>query len=113
MRGRRQVVTRSDGTCAVQSKAVRADVLWYPHHRWLSVLVRRTHDLDLARELAVQRWAEIGETAPFVAQRTGWWRTFSSTEVPPDAAEDQRGRVVLWTTDDRAPGAGPGVEFRP
>ena len=106
-------MTRSDGTRAVQTKAVRADVLWYPAKRWPSVLVRRTHDLDLARAIAERRWAEIGETAPFVAQRTGWWRTYCSTEVPPDAAEDQIGRVVLWTTDDRAPGAGPGVEFRP
>lgn len=111
-RRRRERVTRSDGTTAVQTRPPRADVLWYPRHRWTTVLVRRTHDLEVARELAEQRWAEIGEPAPLVKYRVGWWRTYGPTECPPEAAQDQHGRVVLWC-DDTSPGAGPGIEFRP
>ncbi|ALE77693.1 hypothetical protein WY02_03665 [Pseudonocardia sp. AL041005-10] len=78
------------------------------------MLVRRTHDVELARELAEARWAEIGETAPLVHHRIGWWATYASSEpAPTDAAEDQHGRVVRWTRDDREHAAGPGVEFRP
>ena len=111
-RARRQVVLRADGTRAVQTKPPRADVLWYPRYRWASVLVRRTHDLDLARQLAEIRWAQI-DTRPLVATRIGWWRTYVSTQVPASAAVDQLDRVVLFTTDDTAQGAGPGIEFRP
>lgn len=60
-RRRREVITRTDGSTMKPSKPPRADVLWYPRYRWTSVLVRRTHDVDLARELAEQRWAEIGD----------------------------------------------------
>lgn len=110
----RQRVTRADGSVAVQTKRPRADVLYYPRHRWATVLVRRTHDVELARELAEARWAEIGEDAPLVHHRIGWWATYASSDpVPTDAAEDQHGRVVRWTRDDREHAAGPGVEFRP
>ena len=112
-RTRRQVVVRSDGSRVVQSRPPRADVLWYPRYRWASVLVRRTHDLDLARELAQARWVSTGDDRPLVATRIGWWRTYVSREVPASAAVDQLDRVVLWTSDDAVPGAGPGIEFRP
>lgn len=109
----RQVVKRPDGTEVVLRKPPRADVLWYPRNRWPTVLVRRTHDLELARQLAEERWAEVADDRPLVGTRIGWWRTYASTAgPPPDAAEDALGRVVQWCPDARAP-AGPGVEFRP
>lgn len=96
-------------------KPPRADVLWYPRYHWSTVLVRRTHDVDLARALAEARWAETGDERPLVASRIGWWRTYGhsgSTRMPASAAEDHRGRVVEWCDPD-VPGAGPGIEFRP
>lgn len=108
----RQRVRRADGTEIVQLKPPRADVLWYPRYTWASVLVRRTHDLDLARELAQARWAEIGDDRPLIVSRVGWWRTYAARTIPADAAEDQLGRVVQFCRDDTA-GAGAGVEFRP
>lgn len=116
-RSQRERITRPDGTVATQSKAPRADVLWYPRYRWTSVLVRRTHDVELARELAEARWAQLAQDRPLSAVlRRGWWRTYASPAgPPPGGAEDAQGRVVLWCRpDDPLPGAaGPGVEFRP
>ncbi len=113
-RRRRERVTRADGSVTVQTKPPRADVLWYPQHRLVTVLVRRTHDVDLALDLAVARWAEIGETALLLRHRAGWWLTYASSEpIPLDAATDQHDRVVRWTDNDRGFAAGPGVEFRP
>ncbi len=111
-RRRRQVVTRSDGARAVQAKPPRADVLWYPRYRWTTILVRRTHDLDLATELAAERWAQLDDDRPLAASRIGWWTTYASRTVPASAAEDQHGRVVRWCSDTTT-GAGPGIEFRP
>lgn len=114
-RRRREVIVRSDGReVRPASTSVRADVLWYPRTRWPSVLVRRTHDVELARRLAEERWAEVADDRPLTGgSRVGWWRTYASTAGPPaDGAEDQHGRVVLWCEDTVA-GAGPGVEFRP
>lgn len=112
-RTRRQVVHRADGTPIVQHKPPRADLLWYPRYRWRSVLVRRTHDLELARELAEARWAEVDDDRPLVATRVGWWQTFESTgRIPASAAEDEHGRVVQFCVDT-AHYAGPGIEFRP
>ena len=97
-RRRRERITRPDDTVAVQTKAPRADVLWYPRYRWTTVLVRRTHDVELARELAEQRWAQLDDERPLSAVfRRGWWRTYHSTAgPPPSGAEDAHGRVVLW-----------------
>lgn len=112
-RRRREVLTKSDGTTVTITKSPRADVLWYPRYHWATVLVRRTHDLDTARALAEQRWAEIGDERPLTASRIGWWQTYASKAGPPaSAAEDQIGRVVAWC-DDTARAAGPGIEFRP
>lgn len=110
----RERVRRSDGTIAVQTKKPRADVLWYPRYSWASVLVRRTHDIDLARDLAEQRWAELGDDRPLVGVRIGWWRTYGHADgrMPASAAEDHRRRIVAWC-EDTDPNAGPGVEFRP
>ena len=113
-RYRRQRVTRSDGSVAVQAKPPRADVLYYPRVDFPSVLVRRTHDVDMARAMAERRWQTVPDDRPLAAAcRVGWWRTFGTAERHPDAAEDTQGRAVVWTRDDRAPGVGPGVEFRP
>lgn len=113
-RYRRQRVTRADGTVAVQTKPPRADVLWYPRLGYPTVLVRRTHDVELARAMAERRWIEAGDGRPLAdVVRVGWWQTYSSTEIPADAAEDSAGRAVRFTRDDRARAAGPGVEFRP
>lgn len=113
----RQVVRRSDGTEVVQHRPPRAHLLWYPRYRWWSVLVRRTHDLDLARQLADAKWAEtpdrITRGRTLTATRVGWWQTFESPgRTPASAAEDEQGRVVQWAIDT-ALGAGPGIEFRP
>lgn len=110
----RERVARSDGTVVVQTKPPRADVLWYPRLRWPTVLVRRTHDVELARQLAEERWADVDDSRPLTGgMRVGWWRTYASSGgVPGDAAEDFRGRVVQACRDD-AHGAGAGVEFRP
>lgn len=107
-------LTRSDGKIVVIRKAIRVDVLWYPRTQWPSVLVRRTHDIEVARELAEVRWAELADGRPLTGgSRVGWWRTYAPIRsVPDDAAEDAQGRVVQWCRDtDHA--AGPGVEFRP
>jgi hypothetical protein len=96
------------------AKPPRPDVLWYPRYSWASVLVRRTHDVTLARALAELCWAEHDDDRPLVASRVGWWRTYpaSAVTMPAAAAEDRLGRIVEWcAAADR--GAGPGVEFRP
>ena len=111
-RRRREIVTLSDGTERKIAKPPRADVLWYPRYSWPSVLVRRTHDIALATELAHARWADVADDRPLSGSRVGWWTTYASRTVPADAAEDHLGRVVRWC-DDTAPGASPGVEFRP
>ena len=113
-RRRRERVLRSDGVEVVQTKAPRADVLWYPCCSWATVLVRRTHDLVLATALAAERWDEVGADEPLVKSRVGWWRTYSTPagHVPAGAATDQHGRVVQWC-DDGDHSAGPGIEFRP
>ena len=112
VRRRREVLNRADGSTVKIARPPRADVLWYPRYRWSTVLVRRTWNLDLATELATQRWAEIGEDRPLVATRIGWWTTYASTAVPASAAQDHAGRVVAWCADtDHA--ASPGIEFRP
>ena len=116
-RRRRERIARPDGTVAVQTKAPRADVLWYPRYQWTSVLVRRTHDVELARRLAEERWREVADERPLSPVfRRGWWRTYASPSGPPaGGAEDALGRVVVWCrAEDELPhGAGPGVEFRP
>lgn len=107
-------LTRSDGKIVVIRKPIRVDVLWYPRTQWPSVLVRRTHDIELARTLAEERWAELADARLLTGgSRVGWWRTYAGQgRIPDDAAEDAQGRVVQWCRDtDRA--AGPGVEFRP
>jgi hypothetical protein len=115
----RERTIRPDGQVAVQGKRPRADVLWYPRYGWPSVLVRRTHDLDLARELALECWAaQVVDERPLAgAVRTGWWRTYPepSTGVPAAAALDKGGRVVEWIRPGTPlpHGAGAGVEFRP
>lgn len=106
---------------AVQQQRPRADVLWYPRYGWPSVLVRRTHDLDLARALAEACWVErdVDERPLTGATRVGWWRTYPepSRGMPAGAALDKDGRVVEWVRP--GPGgtlphdAGAGVEFRP
>jgi hypothetical protein len=81
------------------------------------VLVRRTHDPDLARGLADERWARCGDGITggraLIASRVGWWQTFESTgRIPASAAQDEQGRIVQRCVDT-AHGAGPGIEFRP
>lgn len=94
-------------------KAPRADILWYPASKLTTVLVRRTHNYNLALQLAAARWAELATEAPLTRHRTGWFRTFSSRKGPvAQAAEDRHGRVVQWCGDTDA-NAGPGIEFRP
>ncbi len=113
----RERITRPDGSVAVQAQRPRADVLWYPRYTWTSILVRRTHDVELARELAEARWAELAQDRPLSPVfRRGWWRTYASPTGPPaGGAEDALGRVVVWCRpgDPFPNGAGPGVEFRP
>lgn len=112
-RKREQVRRRSDGRMVTITKPPRADILWYPAARLTTVLVRRTHNLNLARQLADERWAALGTEAPLTSWRTGWWRTYSTSKGPvAQAAEDQHGRVVQWCTDTEH-AAGPGIEFRP
>lgn len=111
-RRRREIVTLSDGTQRKIAKPPRADVLWYPRYSWPSILVRRTHNLELATDMAHHRWAQIGDDRPLTGTRIGWWTTYAGHTVPDDAAQDQHGRVVRWCTDT-APGASPGIEFRP
>jgi hypothetical protein len=113
IRRRREIVTRADGTRHKIAKPPRADVLWYPRTSWPSVLVRRTHDLQLAEELALARWAEVADNRPLTGgNRIGWWTTYASKTVPDDAAIDHRNRVVRWCPDTTH-GASPGIEFRP
>lgn len=112
-RRRERVTRRSDGQVITITKPPRADILWYPAAKLTTVLVRRTHNLELARDLAEARWAQLGTEGPLVSHRVGWFRTFSSTRGPVvAAAEDQHGRVVAWC-DDTDHAAGPGIEFRP
>ncbi|MBN9791277.1 hypothetical protein DMP17_22100 [Pseudonocardia sp. TMWB2A] len=112
-RYRRQRVTRADGSVAVQSKPPRADVLYHPRTGWTTVLVRRTHDIELARAMAERRWQDVADDRPLAqACRVGWWRTTGRARLV-DAAEDASGRGVMFTRNDRDPAAGPGVEFRP
>lgn len=111
-RRRREIITRADGTTMRPAKPPRADLLWYPRYRWATVLVRRTHDLDLARGLAEQRWAQTLDDRALVGTRVGWWITYAATTMPSNAAEDQAGRVVQ-ICDEYARGASPGIEFRP
>lgn len=126
----RQVAKRPDGTEVVQDEPPRADLLRYPGTPLVTVLVRRTHDVDLARELAAARWTEhlvdaaiarsngrclvVGGPA-LGPHRTGWWTTSQpGAPVPPRGAVDERRRAVVWCEDPaRAHAAGAGVEFRP
>ncbi|GAA1401895.1 hypothetical protein GCM10009613_60990 [Pseudonocardia kongjuensis] len=110
-RRRRERVPRSDGSVAVQTKPPRADILTYANG-WPTVLVRRTHDVETARELAAARWAETGDERPLAHHRVGWWRTTMTSRRPDGAATDEQGRVVQWC-EDAEHAAGPGVEFRP
>ena len=97
----------------------RADVLWYPRHRWPTVLVRRTHDVAAARALAEQRWAQVrhqyGDAPLSDRHRIGWWIiTPRAASTSAAGALDQYGRAVVLVTDpDTTPNAGAGVEFRP
>lgn len=114
-RHRRERLTRSDGRIVVITKRIRVDVLWYPRTGWPSVLVRRTHDVEMARYLAETRWAELADSRPLTGGwRQGWWRTYAPTDgrIPADAAQDAQGRIVQWCPDT-ARAAGPAVEFRP
>lgn len=130
MTRRRREVVVLDGREIVQTKAPRADLLTYPHADDLvTVLVRRTHDLEQARDLARQAWiehhvalADVAATGrcaivrpPELARhRVGWWTTSTGRAVPARGAVDEQGRVVVWCDDPaRAHSAGPGIEFRP
>lgn len=110
----RERVTRPDGTVSVMTKPPRADLLHYPRHGLVTVLVRRTHDLELARRLAQEKWAEVGQDAevgPLVHHRVGWWETYFGTFTPQGAAVDERGRVVATCPWERH-GSSPGIEWR-
>jgi len=110
----RERVKRPDGTEAVMTKPARADLLHYRRHGLVTVLVRRTHDLELARRLAAEKWAEARqdvEIGPLVHHRVGWWQTYFATVTPQGAANDERGRVVVTCTWDRH-GSSPGIEWR-
>lgn len=111
-RRRREVVIREDGSQLKVTKPPRADVLWYPKHTWTTILVRRTHDLALATEMAEAAWAELAVEGQLVTHRVGWWTTYVSQRVPEAGATDKAGRVVLWCHDS-ASAASPGIEFRP
>lgn len=98
----------------------RADVLHYPAADLTTVLVRRTHDLAIARPLAEQRWAELVdqglvEGALGYAERcirVGWWTTHTGRLRDDHQAVDDQHRVITACADT-APGAGPGIEYRP
>lgn len=115
----RQRVTRPDGTVAVQTAPPRADVLRYPHlGDQVTVLVRRTHDEELARQLADVAWSGVDDPRPLGPCRRGWWTTTpprAVTVIPRHAAVDETGRTVTWIPDTQVARsvAGPGVEFRP
>lgn len=117
-RGRRtrQYVTLPDGTEQAQTKAPRADALHYPSG-WVSVLVRRTQDQDLARELAAPLIADLTRDLDRVVEeppRVGWWTTKPGRgdgTLPKDAAVDAQGREVRRTDDPTDHAAGAGVEF--
>ena len=79
-----------------------------------TVLVRRTHDVTLALELARQLWRERDLPGVLDQQRVGWWWTSTASTVPPRGAVDEQGRVVVWCDDPtKVHAAGPGIEFRP
>jgi hypothetical protein len=112
-RRRRERIQCSDGRTVVMVKPPRADILFYPAWQLTTVLVRRTHQLELARGLAEQRWAQLATEEPLRRHRVGWWRTTGVAAGPcVDQAEDHHGRTVAWCPDT-APGAGAGIEFRP
>lgn len=128
MTRRRREVVVLDGREIVQTKPPRADLLRYPRSGWITVLVRRTHDLELARQLAETAWLEhhiaeadqpgvrcaILRPPPLAHHRVGWWTTSTTRTVPPMGAVDGQERVVVWCEDPaRAHSAGPGIEFRP
>ena len=118
----RQGVVDSAGVEHVQAKPPRVDVLHYPAHDVTTVLVRRTHDLALARQLAEDRWAEL-ERDGLVDQplglderavRVGWWQTLQinpRNRLDSDAVDDQHRTIRPCL--DTAPGGGAGVEHRP
>jgi hypothetical protein len=111
----REVVHRPDGARVVQAKAPRADLLRY-RGGLITVLVRRTHDPELATALAVARWTASGRPGgvDLGRHRVGWWTTRSGGRVPRNGARDERGRVVVWCDDPAGVySAGPGIEFRP
>lgn len=111
----RERVIRSDGVEVVQTKPPRADILHYPTSGWTTVLVRRTHNLELARRLAEERWALLPDMPPLDPEvhRVGWWQTYGTTRAPVKGqALDQAGRLVR-PCEDSDHGAGPGIEFRP
>lgn len=116
----RERVVDAAGRERVQTKPPRADVLHYPAHDLVTVLVRRTHDVTAARLLADERWAQLlndglvegylGATERCV--RVGWWTTRGGRQRSRDQAVDEHGRLITACLDTDA-GAGPGVEFRP
>lgn len=119
-RRRREVITKSDGSEYRIPKPPRADVLHYPAYDVTTILVRRTHDPELARAMAEDRWAELlavhlveGELGyEDRCVRVGWWTTVAGRQKHPTQAIDLRGRVVTPCTDLTG-AAGPGIEFRP
>lgn len=90
---------------------------------WVTILVRRTHDPDLAAELAQgrleqiadlltdHRYAPDGIRSPDRPPRVGWWTTVpASRPAGPGEATDHLGRIVAASNHVTA-GAGAGVEF--
>lgn len=132
----REQILRPDGTVFVPAKDPRADLLTYRDRdgrtALVTVLVRRTHDLERARRLAEQRWAQhhldravrgaeqTGRRCAGVVHppalnehRVGWWTTTTGGVLRPRDARDEQGRVVRWRPDPTGVhAAGPGIEFR-
>lgn len=95
----------------VITKPPRADVLVYPGTKWSTVLVRRTHDVDAARELATAAWRAAGKAGDLTRHRIGWWSTTIGPSRPvKGAGYDEQHRVVRVCTEE-APNASPGVEW--
>lgn len=98
----------------------RADVLHYPAVGLTTVLVRRTHDPAIARPLAEDRWAELVDQGLVEGDlgygdgcvRVGWWTTHTGRLREDHQAVDDQHRVITASADT-APGAGPGIEYRP